>query len=329
MFRSVLIASFCAWRRGLPACFCVSLFMVNGCGTPPTPIIAVIPRTSGTPFWEPVHVGAEIAARSTNIKIYWNAPTREDDIQGQIALVDAVIDRKYQGLILAPDQALALITPVRRALSKGTHTVIIGSPLPIPAGGKLSYILNDEEVAGQMAAARLGELLNGEGSVAILGINPDIAGIMTRTRSIELALSRQYPRIKIIEKRAGSFNVPHDQQIAEETLQANANLNAIVAVSSASTRGACSALSRSSWLRSVKLIGFDEPDPALFRGDTVDSIIVQNSREMGIAAVRNIAAQLSGRAVPAEVKLKPLLLTRRNLDSREMRQVLSMEWWRP
>src|SRR5207248_1385861 len=84
-----------------------------------TPLIAVIPRTSGSPFWEPVHVGAEIAARSTNIKIYWNAPTREDDIQGQIALVDAVIDRKYQGLILAPDQALALITPVRRALSKG------------------------------------------------------------------------------------------------------------------------------------------------------------------------------------------------------------------
>jgi len=303
------------------------LMLCGSCRNPTLPTVAFIHRTSGTSLWEPAHAGAEIAARSTHTKIYWNAPTREDDVQSQIALVERVIDRKYQGIVLAPDQALALITPVRRALSKGIPTVIIGSPLPIPPGGKLSYILNDEEKAGQLAASRVAQLLHGKGSVALLGINPDIAGIMTRARSLETLLARDYPQIRIVEKHMGSFNVPHDQQIAEETLRTNPDLDAIVALTSTSTRGTCSALGRTQRERPVKLVGFDDPDTLpLLRSTSLDSVIIQNSRDMGLDAVKTIAAQLRGQPVAAEVKLIPMLVTRENLGSPEVRQMLSMDW---
>jgi ribose transport system substrate-binding protein len=309
---------------------CAVLSWCAGCRNSPASTIAVIPRTSGTPFWEPAHVGAELAARITGTKIYWNATTREDDVQGQIALVETVIDRRYQGLVLAPDHALALITPVRRALLKGTPTVIIGSPLPIPAGGRLSYILNDEEEAGQMAALRVGQLLAGKGSVAILGVNPDITGIMVRARSLEASLTQRYPGIRIVEERLGSFNVPHEQQIAEETLRGNPDLNAIVALTSASTRGICSALAHRPHMQSTKVIGFDEAEPAfILRELELDSVIIQNNREIGMSAVKTIVAKLQGQPVPPEVKLKPLLLTRSNFYSPEVRHALSVEWWQP
>jgi ribose transport system substrate-binding protein len=318
------------FRRKSLLWFCLIWMFSGGCRRALPPTIAFIPRTSGTPLWESAHAGAAMAARSTGTKIYWNAPTREDDVQGQITLVESVIDRKYQGLVLAPDQALALITPVRRALSKGTPTVIIGSPLPIPPGGRLSYILNDEEEAGRMAALRVGQLLAGKGSVAILGVNPDIAGIMVRAHSLEAALAERYPGIRIVEKRLGSFNFPHDQQIAEETLRANPDLNAIVALTSASTRGTCSAIAHNPQMQFTKVIGFDEPDPVLLRRESeLDSMIVQNSREMGLGAVKTIAAQLRGQSVAPEVRLKPLLITRENLASPQVRQALYMEWWRP
>src|SRR5579872_3568977 len=83
-----------------------------GCRSRGPVTIAVIPRTSGTFLWEPMHVGAELAAQKTGLNIYWNAPTREDDIQGQITLLEKVVAREYKGLILAPDHELALITPV-------------------------------------------------------------------------------------------------------------------------------------------------------------------------------------------------------------------------
>ena len=129
-----------------------------------------------------------------------------------------MVARGYKGLVLAPDHALALITPVRLALSHGVPTVIVGSSLPIPAGGKLSYILNDDEEAGRMAAKCVAEILQNKGSVVILGIDPDIAGIMIRARSLEKTL-QNYPSIRIVDKRIGAFNTPYDQQIAEESLR--------------------------------------------------------------------------------------------------------------
>ena len=121
--------------------FFIALYCL-GCHSTAPVTIAVIPRTSGTGLWEPEHGGAEVAAVHANAHIYWNAPTREDDVEGQIAIVNQVINKGYQGLVLAPDQALALIAPVRRALARGIPTVILGSPLPLPAGENLSYILS-------------------------------------------------------------------------------------------------------------------------------------------------------------------------------------------
>jgi ribose transport system substrate-binding protein len=308
-------------------CLCIVFSLCCSCRDPSLPTVAFIPRTTGTTLWEPAHAGAEVAARSTQMKIYWNAPTREDDVQGQIALVERVIDRKYQGIVLAPDQALALITPVRRALSKGIPTVIIGSPLPIPPGGRLSYILNDEEKAGELAASRIAQLLHGKGSIAVLGINPDIVGIMTRARSLETSLAHDYPQIRIVEKHMGSFNVPQDQRVAEETLRLNPDLNGIVALTSASMRATSSALAHAQSDHPVKLVGFDGPDMLpLLLDPYFDSVIIQNSREMGLEAIKTIAAQLHGQPVAAELKLSPMLVTRENMNSPEVRQMISMEW---
>jgi len=297
---------------------------VVGCHSRGPVTIAVIPRTSGTFLWEPMHVGAEIAAQHTGLNVYWNAPTREDDIQGQIALLEKVVARGYQGLVLAPDHSLALISPVRLALSHGLPTVIVGSPLPIPAEGKLSYILNDDEAAGRMAAEYVAEILQNKGSVVVLGIDPDIAGIMIRARSLEKTL-QNYPSIRIVDKRIGAFNTPYDQQIAEESLRQHPDVSAIVALTSTSTRGSSIAISRAE--HKIHLVGFDDLDDLKpLREGRVDAVLTQNSREMGFQAITSLAAQLQGKVVPGETKIPPVLLTGKNLDSPETQRLLSNTW---
>jgi ribose transport system substrate-binding protein len=297
---------------------------VVGCHSRAPVTIAVIPRTAGTFLWEPMHVGAELAAQKTGLNVYWNAPTREDDIQGQITLLEKVVARGYKALILAPDHELALITPVRLALSHGLATVIVGSSLPIPAGGKLSYILNDDEEAGRLAARCVAQILQNKGSVIVLGIDPDIAGIMIRARSLEKAL-QDYPSIKIVDKRIGAFNTPYDQQIAEESLRQHPAVTAIVALTSTSTRGSSIAINHME--HKIHLVGFDDLDDLRpLREGRVDAIITQNSREMGFQAVTNLAAQLHGHFVPGETKIPPVMLTSKNVDSPETRRLLSNTW---
>jgi ribose transport system substrate-binding protein len=275
-------------------------------------------------MWEPEHGGALAAALPFGASVYWNAPTREDDIQGQIAMVERVAAGDYQGLVLAPDHALALVTPVRRAVARGLPTVIVGSPLAIPPGGRLWYILNDEETGGRIAAQRIASILHGQGSIAILGIDPDISGIMSRARSLEQFLAEHYPRIHVAANQMGSFNVPHEQQMAEETLKIHPDLDAVVALTSTSARGTLSAI-RSNPSIHARVIAFD-PDSSTFDSPNLDSFILQDTQKMGAEAIRTILADLHGQSNPSIVQFEPVLVTRENVNTGQVRKLTSMDW---
>jgi ABC-type sugar transport system substrate-binding protein len=77
---------------------CAVALGAAGCGSHRPAKIAVIPQTEGTGLWEAAHTGAEEAADRSGVSIYWNAPTREDDVEAQITLVDRVSKGDYQGL---------------------------------------------------------------------------------------------------------------------------------------------------------------------------------------------------------------------------------------
>lgn len=289
----------------------------------------MIPQTEGNQLWDPAHEGAENAADPAGIFVYWNAPTREDDVEAQIGLVDRAVASNFQGLVLAPNQALSLITPVRRALEHGIPTVIIGSPLPIPPGGDLIYVLNDDIAGGRIAAQRVAKLLNGHGTVALLGINPDITGIMIRSRAFEEFLAQNDPGIRIVEKRMGTFNVAHEQQEAEDTLRANPSLDVVVALMWPTIDGTSAALEAMPENHHLKVIGFDPFGlPPFQQGGNIDSVIDQDTRSMAREAIELIHAKLLGQSVPSLVHIQPKLITRDNVNSPEVRFMVSIRDWR-
>src|SRR6266702_1394842 len=123
---------------------CIAVLIVSaGCKTS-GPVIAVIPRTCGTPLWESEHAGAAAVARTRGLGIYWNAPMQEDDIQSQISLVESVRKRGFAGLIASPVETLPMRTPIQRVLGLGRPVVVVGTELGIPPAPNLGYVLNDE-----------------------------------------------------------------------------------------------------------------------------------------------------------------------------------------
>jgi ribose transport system substrate-binding protein len=305
---------------------CVAPGGISGCAGRATARIAVIPQTEGTMIWETEHVGAEEAAYRHGASIYWNAPTREDDVEAQIAIVDRVVDERYDGLVLAPDQALALMTPVRHAVARGIPTVVIGSPLAMPPGGDLFYILNDNERGGQLAALRVGELLHGMGTVAVLGINPDLTGIMIRTRVFEETLSADYPGIRILDKRMGSFNIPHEQQVAQDTINSHPDLDVIVAMMATTVEGSLSALHSVAGGEKIRVIGFDIENWPPFDRNNLDCLIQEDTRAMGEQAVELILARRDGRSVAVQTTVPPRVITRENMSSPDVQSMLSQDW---
>jgi ribose transport system substrate-binding protein len=306
----------------------MSCAVMLGCRSQSSRTIAVIPETTAIELWEAAHAGAETAGRETGFHIYWNAPTREDDVERQISLVEKAIEDRHAGLILAPAQYLALVGPVREALSRHIPTVVIRSSLPIPPGQGLSYILNDEQTMGRIAAMRIGMLLQGKGSVAMLGLDTNVTGIVLRSRAFEAVLASNFPQISIVERRIGSSNTAEVQQVTQEILVDNPHLDAILALNATATEGTWAALRALGKVGTVKLIGCDQEIDVMagVRHGDIDSVIVENTYEMGWRAVQWIAARHRGETVPDKIELLPALVTKTNIDRPEIQRMLAVNW---
>jgi ribose transport system substrate-binding protein len=310
-----------AWL--LPGTAAVALL---SCGRA-VPTIAVVPRTCGTLLWEAEHTGVERVARKIGYNVYWNAPMREDDVQGQIDLLTHALAKDPGGLIISPVEALPLRSPIHRALERGFPIVVVGTDLGLQPGRNLAYVLSDERAGGQMAARRIGALLHGQGSVAVIGINKQLTSTAERSRSLEASLNEEFPRIRVTFRSMALPTVAQEQQTAEHLLADNPQPDAIVALNEISTRGAYYALTEFNKTKTIRLVGFDQNLLAPIRTGGIDSIIFQNTYQMGQAAMSLMQEELHGGAKHDYVSLQPQLVTRENMDSDAAKQLCDLSWF--
>jgi len=78
--------------------------------------------------------------------------------------------------------------------------------------------------------------------------------------------------------------------------------------------------------RQIRIIGFDPESLTSLDNPNLDSLVVENTRKMGAEAVRLIIAKLHGQGGPAVTQFEPVLVTRENVNSAEVRELTSMDW---
>ena len=311
----------------LPCLLAVFLLAATACRRPEL-VIAVIPRTCGTWLWEAEHTGVAREAPRHGLAVYWNAPMREDDIQGQIEILASAVQHQVGGVIISPIADLPLRTPLERTLNAGIPVVVVGTDLGLAPSNNLAYVLTDENAGGMLAAHRIGQILHGRGSVAILGINNKLAGTSERARSLEATLADEFPGIHVVFRSLALPTVAQEQQVAERMLASEQRPDVIVALSEPSTRGAFFALIESNRIRKIRLIGFDQNILAPIRSGDIDSVVILNTYQMGREAMKLVSDELAGRPVQPRVILQPELVTRETIDSPRVRQTLDLDWFR-
>jgi ribose transport system substrate-binding protein len=79
----------------------------------------------------------------------------------------------------------------------------------------------------------------------------------------------------------------------------------------------------------IKLVGFDQDLIPPIRNGGMDSVVVQNTFEIGRIAMDLVDRQIHGTAGATQLYVQPVLMTRENLDSAEIRQILNLSWWSP
>ncbi len=308
--------------KSLYAAALLALTMLSGCTRDNKRVIAVIPKGNSDLFWQSVHAGAAKAAKEKNVEIIWNGPASETDYTSQLQIVESMINRHVDAIALAPIDRKAMAGVVDRAAKENVPVIVFDSG--IDTENYVARIATDNYKAGQMAAERMGQILNGKGKIAIVACLPGGASTEAREKGFEDAIRSKYTGIEIVDKRYGMADIAKSLTVAENILTAHPELEALFASNESSSMGAAQALHGRGG-RKVKLVGFDS-SPTLIddlRAGLIDSLIVQDPFRMGYEAVIAAVKKLNGEPVMKINDLSPRLIDLKNLDQPDVQAQLN------
>ncbi len=300
----------------------------TGCHSSGRRVISGIPSDSAETDFVCEHAGLAEAASRYGVKIYWNGPSGSADSELQIMLVDNAIKRKDLGVVLTPTADYALGTVVQRSLSAGIPVVILGSSISLPPDPNLSFVLEDMDYSENLSAERIHSILGDKGEVAIIGINPRLPGSTERVKLFESKLAGIAPHIRIIAESMGSDTSGQAEMTTSQVLRLHPKVSVIYTLNPTSTSGAVAALHNANIAHPISIIGHNQTGDLLFmmRHGLIDSLLIRDMQGMAKQAVENIMAAHAGRPVTQVIYFKSALLTRDNIDTEPMQQMLKANW---
>lgn len=285
--------------------------------------IAVIPKGVSHSFWLSVKAGADAAGKDLDVNIIWKGPATETDITGQVNIVEDMINQRVDGIVLAPSQGDSLVPVVDRAQRAGIPVTIFDSG--ISTENYVSYVSTDNRQGGVVAARRMGEKLGGKGKVAILGVKKGSVSTDEREEGFRETITREFPGIALLPVIFyGEANPNKSLAAAEDILTSNPDLTGLFASNESSSVGAVRAIRQRNLSGKVTLVGFDATEDLVtnVKDGAIDSLVIQDPRKMGYQGVKTIVEKLAGKTPERRIDTGVKLLTRENLDTPEIQQLL-------
>jgi len=306
-----------------------ALILCCGCHLArPRKVISAIPRDTSEAYFVCEHAGLAQAASPYGLSIYWNGPSGNDDSEQQIVYAKRAIEKNDMGIVLTPSAPYAMDTVIQQAILHDMPVVILGAAIPLPPNPRLSFVLNDGKRAGLLAAQHIRESVGERGEVVIAGLDPMSSESTDIVTSFEVELARIAPQIRIVGRIVGPSTFGQSEMEMEMALETHPHIGAIYALDTNSTRGAVAALQHMKSTAKPRIVGYNQATDLLFllRQGIIDSLIIQDMRAMGRQAVENIVASRGGHSVTPITYREPVLLTRDNIDTEAMQDLLLMDW---
>lgn len=326
-------------RRVLLA-LAVSLAVVGGCkqenskkgggGSPASsggrPQVAVIPKGTTHEYWKSVQAGALKAGNELNVDIIWKGPVKEDDRANQIQVVQEFVADKVAGIVLAPLDDTALVSPVRAAKQADIPVVIIDSALKGEAGKDfVSFVATDNHKGGELGGEHLATLLNGKGKVILLRYAVGSASTSEREAGFLDAI-KKHPDMQLISSdRYANATVDTAKTAALNMVDTLKEADGIFCPNESSTQGVLLALQEVGLAGKMKFVGFDETPNlinALKKGD-INGLVVQDPFKMGYLGVKTLMDHIHGQKVDLRIDTGVKLITPDNVNSPEIQSLIS------
>ncbi len=288
---------------------------------PGRPTVALVVKTLNNPFFNDMQEGAENMARELEINLIVQAAEREVDVEQQVQIVENLIQRRVDAILLTPSGSREVVPVISRANRVGIPIINLDTRVDPDLLARdnaevATFIGSDNYEGGYLAGRYVAEQLNGSGKVAILEGIPGHETADSRQSGFRDALS-EFEGIEIVTSQTANWERSLGYNVFENILQSYSDVQAVFAANDLMALGAVEAISSSG--RSyddIIVVGFDAHSEAVeaVRRGTMNATIAQNPYEIGRAGVEYAYKLLNGEEIPQDITIEIKLITKETIE---------------
>ena len=202
--------------------------------------IALISKGFQHQFWQAVKTGAEKRAAELGVNVTFEGPASETEIDTQLQMFQAAIDRSPDAIGFAALDPEACI-PLMEA-AKSADIPVVEFDAGCNSDYPLSIAKTDSLGAGALAADHMAEAIGEEGQVAIVGHSQiNSTGVERRDGFVD-QMEAKYPDIEIVDIQYGDGDHLKSADIAKAMIAAYPDLKGIYGTNEGSAIGVVNAV---------------------------------------------------------------------------------------
>ena len=282
------------WRGALAA---LSLAGLAGLSQAQEIYIPIISKGFQHQFWQAVKSGADQAAKDLKVRVSFEGPESEQQVDKQLDMLSAALAKKPRAIGLAALDSKAAIPLLRRAQQAGIPVIAFDSG--VDSDIPLTTAQTDSKAAAALAADKMAEKIGGAGQVAVIGHDQtSTTGTGRRDGFVERIKSR-YPNIQVVDVQYGGGDHLKSAEIAKTLVQAHPQLKGIFGTNEGSAIGAGRGI-REAKKTGLVIIGFDsgKAQKDMIRDGTIAGAITQNPVGIGYRTVEAAVKAIKGEKLP-------------------------------
>lgn len=220
------------------------------------PYIALVSKGFQHQFWQAVKKGAEEKADELGVRVTFEGPASETEIDAQLQMLSSAIDKNPDAIGYAALDPEACIPLYEKAKSADIPIV------EFDAGCDSDYAQNlaatDNKVAGATAAEHMAELIGEKGEIGIVGHSQiNSTGVDRRDGFVE-KIESDYPDIEIVDIQYGDGDHLKSADIAKAMINAHPDLKGLYGTNEGSAIGIVNAANELGLTGDdITIVGFD------------------------------------------------------------------------
>jgi ribose transport system substrate-binding protein len=283
------------------------------------PRIALVMKSLANEFFLTMEEGARAhqAAHANEYELLADGIKDELDVNRQIQLVEQMMSRQVNAIVIAPADSKALVQVCQRAMESGIKVINIDNKFDADVlkerGIHILFVGPDNRKGARMAAEYLATKLQPGDPVALITGVPSAFNGIQRRLGFEDAIKTA--KLNIVASQAGDWEMDKANRVVSALLTERPNIKAFLCANDSMALGAVAALRSAGKLGQIHVIGFDAISAAkelVGKGELL-ATVAQYADKLAVFGIEAALQLINNGATPEDRETPVDLITAESL----------------